>query len=300
MEWVETTGKTVEEAKDVALDELGVDEHDAEFEVVDEPRAGLFGRLRGEARVRARVAPRPQRSKPERRERRRRDASSSGGGDAATERHAPPPAPARTQARRATTDASDGNAEGPRQPVPAAPRAAAGSTGPGTNAQERGTSMDDVVTAQDQAELMKVFLEGLFDTFGTTAEITSHDIDQETVEIEVAGEDLGLLIGPKGQTLQAVHDLARTFVQRRAPGSHQGRVRIDIGGYRLHRRQALERFTRQLVEEVQRSGVPKALEPMAAVDRKVVHDTANGLDGVVTSSEGEEPRRRVVIAPAAS
>jgi len=160
--------------------------------------------------------------------------------------------------------------------------------------------MDDVVTAQDQAELMKVFLEGLFDTFGTTAEITSHDIDEETVEIEVAGEDLGLLIGPKGQTLQAVHDLARTFVQRRAPGSHQGRVRIDIGGYRLHRRQALERFTRQLVEEVQRSGVPKALEPMAAVDRKVVHDTANGLDGVVTSSEGEEPRRRVVIAPAAS
>ena len=57
MEWVETTGKTVEEAKDAALDQLGVDEQDAEFEVIEEPRTGLFGRTRGEARVRARVRP---------------------------------------------------------------------------------------------------------------------------------------------------------------------------------------------------------------------------------------------------
>src|SRR5262245_9052358 len=57
MEWVEVTGRTVEEAKDHALDRLGVDERDAEFEVVEEPRAGFFGRLKGEARVRARVKP---------------------------------------------------------------------------------------------------------------------------------------------------------------------------------------------------------------------------------------------------
>ena len=55
MEWVEVTGRTVEEAKDRALDRLGVDERDAEFEVIEEPRAGFFGRLKGEARVRARV-----------------------------------------------------------------------------------------------------------------------------------------------------------------------------------------------------------------------------------------------------
>src|SRR5579862_1157698 len=75
MEWVETTGRTVEEAKDAALDQLGVDETDAEFVVVSEPRPGLFGRMRGEARVRARVAPtsprpkrgRARRSTPDRR-----------------------------------------------------------------------------------------------------------------------------------------------------------------------------------------------------------------------------------------
>ena len=69
VEWVETTGKTVEEAKDAALDQLGVDEQDAEFEVVEEPRAGLFGRTRGEARVRARVRPTQPRPKVERRDR---------------------------------------------------------------------------------------------------------------------------------------------------------------------------------------------------------------------------------------
>ena len=71
MEWVETTGKTVEEAKERALSQLGVHPEDAEFEVIEEPKAGLFGRVRGEARVRARVRPTQVRQKIERRDRKR-------------------------------------------------------------------------------------------------------------------------------------------------------------------------------------------------------------------------------------
>src|ERR1700716_1604192 len=79
MEWVETTGKTGDEAKDAALDQLGVDEQDAEFEVLAEPKGGLFGRLRAEARVRARVRPTTPRAKEERGRRRRgRDSERSG------------------------------------------------------------------------------------------------------------------------------------------------------------------------------------------------------------------------------
>src|ERR1700738_101064 len=94
MEWVETTGRTVEEAKDAALDQLGVDEQDAEFEIVEEPRFGLFGRLRSEARVRARVRPTKPRPKEERRDRRgrRRGPGADGpatGDDAATAPTAP-------------------------------------------------------------------------------------------------------------------------------------------------------------------------------------------------------------------
>ena len=83
MEWVETTAKTVDEAKELALDQLGVDEADAEFEVLEEPRPGLFGRTRGEARVRARVRPTRPRPKMERRDRRRKG---EGGTGVATDR----------------------------------------------------------------------------------------------------------------------------------------------------------------------------------------------------------------------
>ena len=80
MEWVEVTAKTVEEAKEMALDQLGVDESDAEFEVLEEPKAGLFGLLRTQARVRARVVPTAARPKTERRERKRSGGGSGGAG----------------------------------------------------------------------------------------------------------------------------------------------------------------------------------------------------------------------------
>jgi spoIIIJ-associated protein len=83
MEWVETTGRTVEEAKKSALEQLGVEEADTDFEVISEPKVGLFGRLKEEARVRARVRPRYPRSKGERRERRR--GRGAGGADHASQ-----------------------------------------------------------------------------------------------------------------------------------------------------------------------------------------------------------------------
>src|SRR5579872_5443216 len=83
MEWVETTGSTLEEAKEAALDQLGVDDGDAEFEVLEQPKAGLFGRVRGEARVRARVKPTAPRAKEDRRDRRRRTRAVAKDGPAA-------------------------------------------------------------------------------------------------------------------------------------------------------------------------------------------------------------------------
>ena len=79
MEWVEITSKTVEEAKEAALDQLGVDTDDAEFEILEEPSRGLFGKTRGQARVRARIRPTRPRPKVERRDRRKRTGSKEGG-----------------------------------------------------------------------------------------------------------------------------------------------------------------------------------------------------------------------------
>jgi spoIIIJ-associated protein len=154
------------------------------------------------------------------------------------------------------------------------------------------------VSLEEQGDIVQDFLDGLVEAFDLDGEVRSEEIDEEMLEVQIVGDDLGLLIGPKGQTLAAVQELARTVVQRKAEGNPRGRFRVDVGGYRQRRREALERFTRTVADEVKASGVQKALEPMNASDRKVVHDTINEIDGVSTISEGEDPRRRVVILPA--
>lgn len=151
----------------------------------------------------------------------------------------------------------------------------------------------------DAGELAEDFVDGLLDRFGATYEVARRDLEDDTVEIAVSGDDLGLLIGPRGQTLSAVQELTRTVVQRRNAGTRT-RVLVDIAGYRAARREALERFTKGVAEQVKSSGVARVLEPMTAPDRKVVHDTINTIGGVSTTSEGEEPGRRVLISPDAS
>ena len=274
MEWVETTGRTIEEAKDAALDQLGVDELDAEFEVLEEAKLGLFGRVRSEARVRARVRPSRPPPKEDRRDRRRRAAT--GAGETAV--------PAAEAPQRGGPDKQPAT----RKP----PRAAARTSGEG-----QGEHMDDDVPLAQQAEAARDFLAGLVTSIGGQASVQIREIDENTVEVRVQGDQLGLLIGPRGSTLSAVQDVTRTVVQRRT-GGRSGRIMVDVGGYREKRREALQEFTRQIAAEVLRTGQRRVLEPMQAPDRKVVHDTINEIDGVATVSEGEEPRRRVVIQPA--
>ena len=271
MEWVETTGRTVEEAKDAALDQLGVDEQDAEFEVVEEPKTGLFGRLRAEARVRARVRPTRPRPKDDRRDKRRgRDRD-------------------RGDAKR-----------GPKPADAASPT----STAPATNERPRreradgngGAGLPDLTLAE-QGELAGEFLRGLVARIGAQAEVSVDRVADDTVQVNIEGGDLGLLIGPRGQTLAALQELTRTVVQRKT-GGREGWVLVDVSGYRKKRREALEKFARHVAEQVLASGTPTSLEPMSAADRKIVHDAINEIDGVETTSEGEDPRRRVVVRPA--
>jgi len=277
VEWVETTGRTVEEAKDAALDQLGVDEQDAEFQILEEPKSGLFGRLRQEARVRARVQPTTPRPKAERRERKR-------GGD-----RGPKSAPAEKRAAEPTSKRRASSSPAPARSTPARSPAR-----PTQAEAEEGTTTVEL-DLDTQAANVTSFLEGLLDAFDVRGQVAVTAVDDETLEATVTGEDLGLLIGPKGLTLQAVQELARAMLQKEGPGG--ARLRIDIGGYRERRREALSQFTRQLADQVLASGTPTSLEPMGAADRKVVHDTANEIEGVRTISEGEEPRRRVVILP---
>lgn len=292
MEWVETTGRTVEEAKEKALDQLGVHEEDAEFEVLDEPKAGLFGRVRGEARVRARVRPTPVRQKIERRDRKR-------GGERTGERSGRSKGDgARSEGAKGDGAKQGGQRQGGGQQRGPKPQKSnnqsASSTPAGAPTSER-TKEQDVDPRQVGAAASQ-FVQGLLDAFGATGSVEVVQ-DGDDFELQVHGQELGLLVGPRGVTLQAVQDLARVASQRRL-GDHDTRLRVDIGGYRQRRAAALGEFAQRMAAEVKSSGVARVLEPMSSADRKVIHDTLSGVDGIATRSEGDDPNRRVVIAPA--
>jgi spoIIIJ-associated protein len=324
MEWVEITAKTIEEAKERALDQLGVDIDEAEFEVLEEPKAGLFGRVRGEARVRARVRPTAPRSKDGGRRRSRSERPRAGASETAsvaTATEAEPP----TRGKRngaADPDVADAIAqvtaagddptarEGGASSSSRRRRGGRGRSGRGgatSTGERRPRRSDDeetrgepvsVEALEQQGEVAVEFLKGLVDAFGIEATVAVRSVNESAVEVAVDGSDLGLLVGPRGSTLQAIQDLTRTVVLRET-NMREGWVIVDVAEYRVKRRTALEKFALQVAEQVTSGGVAVRLDPMPPADRKVVHDVLNAIDGIETASEGEEPRRRVIVKPVA-
>ncbi len=113
------------------------------------------------------------------------------------------------------------------------------------------------------------------------------------------GDDLGLLIGRHGQTIDAVQVLASLIVRGGEDAQARKDVIVDASGYRDRRRRTLESLALRSAEEALRTGIRVELEPMSAAERKVVHTCLESREGVTTVSEGDEPYRRVVVEPAA-
>lgn len=277
MEWVTITAATLDDAKNLALDQLGVAAEDAEFDILEEPKQGLFGRMRGEARVRARVRPTSARAKAPRREARRDRGPRNDRGDSRSSRSSRQRSGER---RQRDTDRDSGRESG---------RDAG-------RDEARVARRDDApkVPVTTVSEAATTFLQGVMDAAGLRATVTAA-VEGEEIDISVAGDDLTLFVGPKGATLTALQDLTRVVSQRRL-GDHDTRLRIDVGGYRERRREALGRFAMKVAQDVVESGTPRILEPMNSADRKIVHDTLATVAEVVTHSEGDDPFRRVVVS----
>ncbi len=297
MEWVETTGKTLAEAKDAALDQLGVHEEDAEFDILEEPQQGLFGRVRGEARVRARVRPAQARQKVDRRDRKRAErAEKSDKSETSRSRGTTPTTSGITDAVEPAATTTPSTAVAKRPAKSPAKNVAKSPAKSAAKSPVKNPEGEHTVDAGQVGEEARRFVDALVSAFrlnGTTELIS----DGDDLEIRVHGQELGLLVGPRGTTLQAVQDLTRVASQRRL-GDHDTRLRVDVGGYRERRRAALGTFATQMAQEVMASGVARVLEPMSSADRKVIHDTLATIEEISTRSEGDDPYRRVVIAPA--
>lgn len=278
MEWVETTARSVDEAKELLLDQLGVDDSDTEFEILEEPKPGLFGRTKGQARVRARVKPKSPAARQERRRPAKKD------NDRKTADRKP------DESARAPKNAAPAPVEAEAQPR--ADRAPAASNG-------RAPRPEGPRLASDVAEREAIaFLEGVLREFGAEGTVAVEIDEDGDLSCEIAGASLGRLIGPRGGVISAIEELTRTRLQHVASGGSTPRFRLDIGGYRASRRPNLELLVDDVIARVRETGQPHVLDVVMAGERKLVHDrVAEHAPDVRTHSEGEDPVRRVVLSP---
>jgi spoIIIJ-associated protein len=146
----------------------------------------------------------------------------------------------------------------------------------------------------EAAARLRALLANVTAAFGVRCRVDVTETDS-ALEATCSGDDLGLLIGRHGQTIDAIQVLAAAI----AGGSGEARkeVVVDAAGYRDRRRRTLEALAARSAEEALRDGMRVELEPMSAAERKIVHTSLEHVPGVATASEGEEPSRYVVIEP---
>jgi len=154
---------------------------------------------------------------------------------------------------------------------------------------------------EEEGEIAADYLEELLDIADLDGDIDI-DIDHGRAAVEIVSEDpadrsLMRLAGPDGEVLDALQELTRLAVQ--AKTGERSRLMLDVAGYRAGRRAELVAVANEAIARVQESGVAVALDAMNPFERKVVHDAVAGINGVVSESEGEEPRRQVVVSRSA-
>ena len=203
MEIIEKTGKTVEEALEAALAELGVDRDQVEYKVLEAPSNALFGLLGG-----------------------------------------------------------------------------------------REAKVEVVLKKVNPVDTARAFLEKVTRAMGLAVSMSVSE-DEDCITINLHGEDLGLLIGKHGQTLDALQYLMNLVAQRDA--RDRLRIVLDIEDYRKRRAETLEQLALRLADRAKRSGERVVLEPMTPHERKIIHMSLQSDSRIETFSEGQEPFRRVVI-----
>ena len=261
------TGKTVEEATQLALAELGIAEEEATVEVLELPQRKLFRTIPAKVRVWVdepeeklqAPAKQPQAAQPEKEEPARPVKKPQA---APRVKETPPVQPENLQAAPAPQQA-------PAQPV----------------------SVEGNARLEAACEYIKAVAKAMH------AEALSFSAEKagETTILKVGGEDAGALIGHRGEVMEAMSYLC-SLVANRAGGEYE-KMSLDVNGYRSKREQNLIALAKRIGAKVARTGRSQMLEPMNPYERRVLHATLQNNPYVETHSEGEEPNRRVVIAP---
>jgi spoIIIJ-associated protein len=155
------------------------------------------------------------------------------------------------------------------------------------------------VTDENNAERAREILGEILNRMGFEAQVETSETD-ERISLEIKGPDAGLVIGKKGQTLDALqHLVAKVVLRGREPDS-QKPIQVDTEGYRARREDTLTSMAHRLAEKVRETGRSVEVDPMSAADRRIIHLALREAPGVSTRSEGEGMDRRLIIEPAAA
>lgn len=267
-----TTGKTIDEAIENALSQLGLDRDNVSVQVLAQAKSGFLGIGATPAKVEVTYeAPDPapkvalssaSRSKPKAKPVPKEEKKE------APKVEAPKPAPRKEEPKeRKPREQKVQTPVAPKEYVPAAP----GSI----------------------EEKIEQFLKGLLEHMGSNAVPHAWKEEENTYMVDLTGEDLGYLIGRRGDTLDALQHLANYTVNRGVEGHI--RINVDAECYRQKREDSLRRYAQKKAQQVLKAHRRTTLEPMNAYERHVIHATLQDTDRITTYSVGTEPNRRVVI-----
>ena len=259
LQYIETTGKNEEEAINAALRKLGLDRDEVSVEVLERAKSGFLGIGGSPAKVKVTYevpdAPAPKAAEPK------------------------PAEPKAEAPKTETPKVQPVKEEAPAAPVSrpkAEPKAA------------------ESAPAGDRTEAITAFLTGLMAQMEVSAAPRIAMGEDGSYKVTLEGENLGALIGRRGETLDAIQQLTGYAVNHGQ--SKRVRIHVDAEGYRAKREESLERLARKVAGKVVKYRRNVTLEPMNAYERHVIHTALQDYDHVTTYSMGTEPNRRVVVA----
>ena len=274
MQSVKMTAKTVEEAVQKALLELGIEEADADIRVIEEGTKGIFGLGKKDAVVE--VSVKGHEAAPE-------EAAAAVAAIFAGEETAETP-----ETLAETSETSEAPAEEIKEETV---EVEAAGEKPERKREERPFSKEE----QDEtAEEAKKFLEGIFRAIGLSVTMEKM-ANEDRILLNLHGDGLGILIGKRGRTLASLQ-----YLTNLAAGKlyhHRYFVLLDVENYRIRREQTLTTLALRLADKAKRTGAPVALEPMEPAERRMIHLALQEDPDIVTESEGEGSYRHIVILP---
>ena len=293
-----TTGKTIDLAIEAALAQLGLERDDVSVQVLAQAKAGFLGFGAAPAKVQVTYeAPDPA---PEAPKVALSSASRSKPKAAAPAKKPEPKVEAKPEPKAEAPQAKEEAPKAPKQEAPkAAPKAPKQEKAPRQPKAPKEVKAPAApktyapAEAGSTEEKIEQFLKGLLEHMGSEAVPHAWKESEDTYKVDLVGDDLGYLIGRRGDALDAIQHLCNYSVKRGVEGHI--RINVDAEAYREKREDSLRRYARKKAQQVLKARRRTTLEPMNAYERHVIHATLQEMDNITTHSTGTEPNRRVVI-----